>query len=65
MTIQSFKARLKSQGKTIRQWAVEHGFRPSAVYRTLNGLEKGNFGQSHAILVAAGVKQPEQDRLAA
>ena len=65
MTIQSFKDLLKKQGKTIRQWAVEQGFSPSAVYRTLNGVEKGHYGQSHAILVAAGIKRDEPEQLAA
>ena len=65
MTTQSFKTRLKSQGKTIRQWATEHGFSPSAVYRALNGVEKGNYGNAHAILVAAGVKHANSDRHAA
>ena len=65
MTTQSFKDLLKKQGKTIRQWAEEHGFAPSAVYRTLNGVEKGHYGQSHDILVAAGVKRDESQKLAA
>lgn len=61
-----FKAWLRSQGKTIRQWAVENGFPPNAVYRALNGVEKGLFGQAHAILVAAGIKQQASvERLAA
>lgn len=65
MTIQSFKDLLKKQGKTIRQWALEHGFSPNAVYRTLNGVEKGHYGQSHDILVAAGIKRDEPQKLAA
>lgn len=65
MTIQSFKTRLRSQGKTIRQWSEENGFKVSAVYRALNGVEKGHFGQAHAILVAAGIKQADGERLAA
>lgn len=65
MTIESFKARLRSQGKTIQQWAVENRFPPAAVYRALNGVEKGHRGQSHAILVAAGVKRSCIERLAA
>lgn len=65
MTTQTFKTRLKSQGKTIRQWATEHGFSPSAVYRALNGVEKGHYGNAHAILVAAGVKHANNDRHAA
>lgn len=56
MTPETFKTRLRSQGKTIRQWADENGFPPLAVYRVLNGLEKGRFGRAHDIAVAAGIK---------
>lgn len=59
MTVAQFKALLRRQGKTIRQWAEENGFPPEAVYRTLNGVEKGNFGRAHEILVCAGVKRLE------
>ena len=61
----TFKAQLKRQGKTIRQWAEENGFSAAAVYRTLNGVEKGHYGQAHAILVAAGIKRVDNNRLAA
>ena len=54
MTVQRFKAWLHSQGKTIRQWAEENGFPPSAVYRVLNGVDKANFGRAHDIAVKAG-----------
>mgnify|MGYP000922332657 FL=1 len=64
MTAHSFKAWLRSQGKTINQWAVENGFPVNAVYRALNGVEKGYYGQSYAILNAAGIKR-DNDRLAA
>ena len=57
MTPQSFKAQLRAQGKTVRQWSEEHGFPATEVYRTLNGINKGNFGRAHDILVAAGIKQ--------
>ncbi|CAM5458303.1 hypothetical protein TMEC54S_03502 [Thauera mechernichensis] len=59
MTTAQFKALLRRQGKTIRQWAEENDFPPEAVYRTLNGVEKGNFGRAHEILVRAGIKQSE------
>lgn len=65
MTAQSFKSRLRSQGKTIRQWAKENGFPPESVYRVLNGVDKANFGRAHDIAVAAGIKSVEADRLAA
>ncbi len=59
MTVQHFKAWLRSQGKTISQWAEENGFPPGAVYRALNGVEKGHFGRAHDILVRAGIKRTE------
>ena len=64
-TADTFKTRLRSQGKTIRQWAEENGFPPLAVYRVLNGVDKANFGRAHDIAVKAGVKAVEPDRLAA
>lgn len=64
MTIPRFKSWLRSQGKTIRQWAEENGFPPNAVYRALNGIEKGHYGQSYAILAAAGIKRDDERRAA-
>lgn len=67
MTAQSFKTLLRRQGKTIRQWAEEHGYPPVAVYRVLNGVDKANFGRAHEIAVATGIKTDEThlDRRAA
>lgn len=65
MTPNTFKANLRAQGKTIRQWADEHGFPQRAVYRVLNGLDKANFGRAHDIAVAAGIKAAEPQQLAA
>ena len=59
MTVQRFKAWLRSQGKTIRQWAEENGFPPSAVYRVLNGVDKANFGRAHEIAVKLGLKSEQ------
>lgn len=63
MTVAQFKALLRRQGKTIRQWAEENGFPPEAVYRTFNGVLKGNYGRANEIRTRAGITQP--DRLAA
>ncbi len=65
MTPKTFKASLRRQGKTIRQWADEHGFPVRAVYRVLNGLDKANFGRAHDIAVAIGLKAAEPEALAA
>ncbi len=65
MTAAMFKAQLRAQGKTIGQWADDHGFDRLIVYRTLAGTLKGNFGKSHEILVAAGIKPAAAEPLAA
>jgi len=65
MTVPKFKAWLKSQGKTITQWAEENGFPPGPVYRALNGVDKGNYGRAHEILVKAGIKSAAPEQLAA
>lgn len=59
MTADQFKAQLRHQGKTLRQWADENGFQHDKVYRTFNGVYKGHYGEPHEILVRAGVKTPE------
>ncbi len=56
MTSQTFKARLRAQGKTIGQWADENGFKRLDVYRVLNGVYKAHYGQAHEIAVRAGLK---------
>ncbi len=65
MTVPRFKAWLRSQGKTINQWAKENGFPPASVYRVLNGVDKGNFGRAHDIAVKAGIKSTQPEQLAA
>lgn len=65
MTVPRFKALLRSQGKTIRQWSEENGYPVNAVYRVLNGIDKGTFGRAHDIAVRAGIKSVQPDRLAA
>jgi len=65
MNATSFKTQLRRQGKTIRQWAVENKFPPTAVYRVLNGIDKANFGRAHNIAVAAGIKATDPDKIAA
>lgn len=51
------KRRIHGQGKTLNQWATEHGFRPIEVYRLLDGTLKGRNGTSHNVAVALGIKQ--------
>jgi gp16 family phage-associated protein len=56
MTPQQVKANLRAQGLTITQWAEKNGYPRAAVYRVLNGVEKGTFGRSHNIAVDLGLK---------
>lgn len=56
------KASLRRQGKTISQWAEEHGYSRNSVYRVLNGIDKAHYGRAHEIAVKLGLKS---DQLAA
>lgn len=59
------KAKLKAEGKTISQWAEEHGFKRNRVYRVLNGFDKCHYGLAHEIAVALGLKIEPEERDAA
>lgn len=59
MTSDQVKARLRRQGKTITQWAAEHGYPRVAVYRVLNGIDKAYFGRAHEIAVKIGLKSEQ------
>lgn len=61
---QIVKHRLRAQGKTITQWAVENDYPRSAVYRVLNGVDKAHYGRAHEIAVKLGLKA-EPEKLAA
>ena len=55
------KAAFKEAGITITAWAEEHDYPRKAVYRLLNGVDKGNFGQAHEIAVKLGLKLPRSE----
>ena len=65
MTSDQVKTRLRRQGKTITQWAAEHGYPRVAVYRVLNGIDKAHFGRAHEIAVKLGLKTVDPEQLAA
>lgn len=58
-SLERAKHRIYNSGKTIREWAVDHDFNPTLVYRFLQGTQKGRSGESHRIAVALGVKKEE------
>ena len=66
MTAEQIKQQFRQRGETITAWAQRHGYKRSAVYRVLNGQEKGFYGQAHDIAVKLGMKPAGgSDRLAA
>lgn len=56
MTPAQVKAKFRREGKTFTQFANEHGYTRNAVYRVLNGFDKGNYGKAHEIAVKLGLK---------
>ncbi|MGG5965250.1 DNA-binding protein [Salmonella enterica] len=56
MTAEQVKSLLRQQGKTITEWANEHGYTRNDVYRVLNGQIKANYGKGHEIAVKLGLK---------
>ncbi|PKP69067.1 MAG: DNA-binding protein [Alphaproteobacteria bacterium HGW-Alphaproteobacteria-4] len=48
------------QGKSVAQWARENNFPVGAVRAVIYGHNKGNYGQSHLIAVALGLKDSPQ-----
>lgn len=66
MTADQIKQGFRQRGETITDWAQRHGYTRQAVYRVLNGQEKGFYGQAHEIAVKLGMKPAaEPERLAA
>lgn len=59
LTGDQVKARFRAAGKTVTQWAEEHGYTRGAVYRVLNGFDKAHYGKAHEIAVALGMKSDE------
>ena len=49
------------RGQTIKQWAEHHNFHLSTVSAVINGHVKGNYGLSHKVAVALGIKGPIHD----
>ncbi|HGE8345563.1 DNA-binding protein [Serratia ureilytica] len=56
MTPEQVKNRFRSQGRTVTDWAKEHGYSRNLVYQVLNGQSKANYGKAHEIAVKLGLK---------
>lgn len=59
MTPEEVKSKFKAEGKTITEWAKENGYSRNAVYRVLNGFDKGNYGKSFEIAQKLGLSRKE------
>lgn len=55
-TPEQVKADFAARGIPISQWADQHGFRRSDVYRVLNGYTPCKRGLPHEIAVKLGIK---------
>ena len=55
-TRQQVRSELVLQGKTVVQWAKEHGFPVRSVRAVLYGQNQGRYGQAHVIAVSLGLK---------
>lgn len=51
------KAWLESQGKTVKEFAVENSLDPATTYQVLAGTKKGRRGEAHRAAVALGIKE--------
>lgn len=49
--------RLRRQGLSVPKWSELNGFNVRAVRAVLYGQNKGNYGTSHKIAVALGMKE--------
>lgn len=56
MTPEQVKAKFHAQGVPVSEWADQHGFRRSDVYRVLNGFSACKRGLQHEIAVKLGIK---------
>ena len=55
-TPQQVRERMRREGKTLRQWALDNGFKPHNVYRVMGGIDKGYYGTAHEIATKLGLK---------
>jgi gp16 family phage-associated protein len=59
LTLQEAREEFVRKGKTIREWAHEHGFDEATVAQVLRGYNKGTRGVGHKIAVKLGIKDGE------
>lgn len=55
-TVDEVKKTMRDNGLSLPEWAKTHGFPVRSVRAVLYGHNKGNYGMSHKIAVALGLK---------
>ena len=56
------KEGLRQLGIPISRWARTRGFEPEIVYAVLAGRAEGNWGESHRVAIALGIKPRPGER---
>ena len=54
---QEVKHRLRMQGTTLKEWAIENDYDPNMVWRVVQGVHKATFGKGYEIAVKLGMKE--------
>lgn len=54
-TPNEIKHRLRKQGKTLKAFAAEHGFKYRTVSDVVRGLRHGNYGEGREVRIALGL----------
>lgn len=55
LTPNEIKHRLRQQGKTLKQFAVDHGFKYRTVSDVVRGLRQGHYGEGREVRKALGL----------
>lgn len=54
--LQRVRDQFYTQGKSVAEWARQHGFRQASVYQVLSGRSQARRGEAHRIAAALGLK---------
>lgn len=54
-TPNEIKHRLRLEGKTLKSFAAEHGFKYRTVSDVVRGLRHGNYGEGREVRLALGL----------
>jgi len=55
ITSETVKQQLYNQGKTLKSFAEENGFKYRTVSEVIRGLRRGNFGEGRKVRIALGL----------